>query len=77
MGLKAYFGRIKGSLSDESFQSYIDTKAGNSSHKYYAENFEHLQKVKQIYDPKSKFNFKQPIPLPEESDQELLFKFAI
>ncbi|KXN71232.1 FAD-binding domain-containing protein [Conidiobolus coronatus NRRL 28638] len=68
---ETYFDRIKNFLSDESFQNYIDAKAGNSYHKYYAENFDRLQKVKQMYDPKNKFNFKQSIPLPDESDQEL------
>jgi hypothetical protein len=68
---ETYFDHIKEFLSDESFQNYIDAKAGNFYHKYYAENFDRLQKVKQMYDPKNKFNFKQSVPLPEDNDQEL------
>jgi FAD/FMN-containing dehydrogenase len=65
---ETYFDRIKDFLSDESFQNYIDAKAGNSYHKYYAENFDRLQKVKQMYDPNNKFNFKQSIPLPGKNN---------
>ncbi|KXN71220.1 FAD-binding domain-containing protein, partial [Conidiobolus coronatus NRRL 28638] len=56
-----YFDRIKNFLSDESFQNYIDAKADDPYKRYYAENFSRLQHVKQKYDPKNLFKFKQSI----------------